>query len=130
MAKKTATPAPTPSANGAAVDAVLREPAEVRYADQLEALKQNDDETPPANWKLSPRAVLTYITGGKSLKATVNGKSAEVAITRKFFGDDSVVERAIVTLASERALLLVGEPGTGRAGCPNTSRPRSVARRS
>jgi MoxR-like ATPase len=114
MAKKTATTAPTPSANGT-VDAVLREPAEVRYADQLEALQQNDTETPPTNWKLSPRAVLTYITGGKSLKATINGKSTEVAITRKFFGDDGVVERSIVTLASERSLLLVGEPGTGKS---------------
>jgi MoxR-like ATPase len=111
MAKKTATA--VPSANG--VDAVLREPAEVRYAEQLEALKQNDTETPPTNWRLSPRAVLTYVTGGKSLKATINGKSTEVAITRKFFGDDGVVERAIVTLASERALLLVGEPGTGKS---------------
>jgi MoxR-like ATPase len=113
MAKKPATPAP--SANGTDVDAVLREPAEVRYADQLEALKQNDTGTPPANWKLSPRAVLTYLTGGKSLKATIKGKSVEVPITRKFFGDDGIVERAIVTLASERALLLVGEPGTGKS---------------
>jgi MoxR-like ATPase len=100
-----------PSSNGD----VLREPAEVRYADQLEALKQNDAEAPPANWRLSPRAVLTYVTGGKTLKAKVNGKSVEVPITRKFFGDDGIVERAIVTLASERALLLIGEPGTGKS---------------
>jgi MoxR-like ATPase len=94
---------------------VLREPAEARYTDQLEALRQNDQETPPAPWRLSPRAVLTYIVGGKTLKATIGGKSVEVPITRKFFGDDSIVERAIVTLASERALLLVGEPGTGKS---------------
>ena len=116
MAKKPATLDPTGTPPAAvAPDVVLREPAETRYADQLEALKQNDTEKPPANWKLSPRAVLTYITGGKSLKATINGKSAEVPITRKFFGDDGVVERSIVTLASERALLLVGEPGTGKS---------------
>src|SRR6516164_585796 len=94
---------------------VLREPAEVRYADQLEALRQNDPDTPPAPWRLSPRAVLTYITGGKPLKAKINGATVEVPITRKFFSDDSLVERAIVTLASERALLLVGEPGTGKS---------------
>jgi MoxR-like ATPase len=94
---------------------VLREPAEVRHADQLEALRQNDADTPPAAWKLSPRAVLTYITGGKPLKATLDGKKIEVPITRKFFGDDSLIERAVVTLASERALLLVGEPGTGKS---------------
>jgi MoxR-like ATPase len=113
MAKKPATE-PTAPAAGIAVE-VLREPAETRYADQLEALRQNDAETPPANWKLSPRSVLAYIVGGKALKATIRGKQVEVPITRKFFGDDSVVERAIVTLASERALLLVGEPGTGKS---------------
>jgi MoxR-like ATPase len=95
---------------------ILREPAERQYRAQLEALRQNDPDTPPAAWKLSPRAVLTYITGApKPLSATIDGKKAEVAITRKFFGDDSIVERAIVTLASERALLLVGEPGTGKS---------------
>jgi MoxR-like ATPase len=97
------------------VSDVLREPAEVRYADQLEALRQNDPETPPPPWRLSPRAVLAYITGGPTLRAQIQGRTVEVPITRKFFGDDSVVERAIVTLASERALLLVGEPGTGKS---------------
>jgi MoxR-like ATPase len=94
---------------------VLREPAEVRYADQLEVLRQNDKEVSPANWRLSPRAVLTYVTGGKTLKGEFHGKTAEVPITRKFFGDDGIVERSIVTLASDRALLLVGEPGTGKS---------------
>jgi MoxR-like ATPase len=110
MAKK---PAPEPQKPDAAD--VLREPAEVRYADQLEALRQNDTEAPPANWRLSPRAVLSYVTGGKTLKAKIDGKPADVPITRKFFGDDGIVERAIVTLASERALLLLGEPGTGKS---------------
>src|SRR5258708_4161792 len=82
---------------------VLREPAEVRYADQLEALKQNDAETPPASWRLSPRSVLAYVVGSTTLKAKIDGKAVEVPITRKFFGDDGIVERAIVTLASERA---------------------------
>jgi MoxR-like ATPase len=94
---------------------VLREPAEVRHVDQLEALRQNDADTPPKPWRLSPRAVLNYIVGGKPVKAKFNGKTVDVPITRKFFGDDSLVERAIVTLASERALLLVGEPGTGKS---------------
>jgi MoxR-like ATPase len=110
MAKKS-DPTPRPPAD----NDVLREPAEVRYADQLEALRQNDAEAPPPNWRLSPRAVLTYVTGGKSLKAKIGGKTVEVLVTRKFFGDDGVVERAIVTLASERALLLIGEPGTGKS---------------
>lgn len=96
-------------------DAVLREPAETRHADQLEALRQNDGETPPSAWRLSPRAVFNYIAGGKPLKAKIGGKAADVPITRKFFGEDTLVERAIVTLASERALLLIGEPGTGKS---------------
>jgi MoxR-like ATPase len=60
--------------------------------------------------------VLAYVTGSKKpIKATIDGQPREIAITRKFFGDDSIVERSIVTLASERALLLVGEPGTGKS---------------
>lgn len=110
MAKKASEPANSPPRAD-----VQREPAEIRYADQLEALRQNDPDTPPSPWRLSPRAVLNYIIGGKSLKAKLNGKSVEVPINRKFFGDDDIVERAIVTLASERALLLVGEPGTGKS---------------
>src|SRR5262245_50787930 len=113
MAKKQAEA--EPAENGKVNRDVLREPAEVCYADQLEALRQNDADTPPKPWHLSPRAVLTYVTGGKTLKAKIDGKSVEVPITRKFFGDDSIVERAIVTLASERALLLVGEPGSGKS---------------
>ncbi len=109
MAKKT-DPVSVPSSSE-----ILREPAEVRYADQLEALKQNDTDTPPTNWRLSPRSVLAYVVGGKTLKAKIDGKPVDVPITRKFFGDDSIVERAIVTLASERALLLIGEPGTGKS---------------
>ncbi len=99
----------------ATTESVLREPAEVRDADQLEALRQNDTEPKPEHWALSPRAVLTYLIGGATLGLTRGGKKTKVEITRKFFGDDGIVERAIVTLASERALLLVGEPGTGKS---------------
>ena len=93
----------------------LRLPAEIVYADQLEALRQNESDKPPSSWKLSPRSVLSYIIGGKPLDATIGGKKQRVEITRKFFGDTAIVERAIVTLASDRALLLVGDPGTGKS---------------
>src|SRR3569833_4012057 len=110
MAKETASDKPADKLD------ILREPAEVQYAAQLAALAQNDSDTPPSAWKLSPRSALAYIVGtAKPLKLTVNGKATELAITRKFFGDDALVERAIVPLASERALLLVGEPGTGKS---------------
>ena len=74
MAKKEPAPDVAPRAE------VQREPAEVRYADQLEALRQNDPDTPPPPWRLSPRAVLTYIVGAKPLKAKINGKSVDVKI--------------------------------------------------
>ena len=93
---------------------VLRRPAEEEYARQIEALQQNDDDVPPASWRLSPRAVLQYVVGTDQ-PLPLKGAKEPVTITRKFFGDDTLVERAIVTLASERALLLVGEPGTGKS---------------
>lgn len=98
------------------VSEILKEPAEVKYARELEALRQNEQDEIPAAWRLSPRSVLTYVVGSKKpLTATIDGKQVEVPITRKFFGDDTIVERSIVTLASERALLLVGDPGTGKS---------------
>ncbi len=94
---------------------VLRLPAEVTYAEELEALRQSEADKPPSSWKLSPRSVLAYIIGGKTVEATIDGKKKKVEITRKFYGDTAIVERSIVTLASERALLLVGDPGTGKS---------------
>src|SRR5262245_17685959 len=100
----------------AKVSEILKEPAEIKYARELEALRQNEQDELPAAWRLSPRSVLTYIVGSKKpLTATFDGTKVEVPITRKFFGDDTIVERSIVTLASERALLLVGDPGTGKS---------------
>jgi len=113
--KKTAPKKTTATAKKQESNEQLKLPAEQMYADQLDALKQNDQDPSPSSWHLSPRAVLKYIVGGETLKATINGKKVDVPITRKFFGDDSIVERSIVTIASDRALLLVGEPGTGKS---------------
>lgn len=116
--KKTEEPqgsSPAPEA-AAPVSEMLKEPAEIKYAREIEALRQNEQDELPSAWKLSPRSVLAYIVGSKKpLTATFDGKEVEVPITRKFFGDDTIVERSIVTLASERALLLVGDPGTGKS---------------
>jgi MoxR-like ATPase len=76
----------------------------VHYAAELTALAKADKDPRPMGWKLSPRAVRSFICGEKSLK-----------IPRKFFGDDILVERAIIGLAGNRGLLLVGEPGTAKS---------------
>ncbi len=96
---------------------VLRQPAERRRADELAALRQNDPHPKPPGWQLSPRAVLTFVigSGGKDLTYEVDGKNKKLAITRKLYGHDTLVERAIVTLATDRALLLLGEPGTAKS---------------
>lgn len=86
--------------------AVLRLPAEKLYARELEALKETDKGTRPSGWQLSPKAVLQFIVGG-----TAGG----VDITPKYIGNNRLVEIAIATLLTDRALLLIGEPGTAKS---------------
>ena len=82
--------------------------AEDRYKDELAALAEADKNSrKPEGWQLSPKAVRDFIIGTEKL---VNG----VEITKKFYGDDALVERAVVTLAGNRGLMLVGEPGTAK----------------
>lgn len=91
----------------------LRLPAERRCAHELAALQASDDGPKPPGWFLSPQAVATFILG--SGDETVDGPDGPVTISKKFYGDDVLVQRAIVTLASDRGLLLVGEPGTAKS---------------
>src|SRR5215469_15711313 len=92
--------------NGAAADGALRQPAEVEYAAELETLRAVDNEPRPEGWLLSPKAVRTYILGGKA---------GNTVIRPKYLGNQRVVEIAIATLATDRALLLTGEPGTAKS---------------
>ena len=84
---------------------------EMKYREELDALRANDTGKRPANWQLSPRAVRAFLIGAEK-PLLLDGK--KVTITPKFFGDDALVERAIVTLAGNRGLMLVGEPGTAK----------------
>jgi len=85
---------------------LLRQHAEQQFADELAALAKADTKTRPPNWKLSPWAVASYVLGGKLDDGTV--------ISPKYIGDRRVIEIAIATLATDRALLLLGVPGTAK----------------
>jgi MoxR-like ATPase len=93
--------------NGGASGTELRPPAETRYAAELARLAAADATTGaavPPGWRLSARAVRRFILG-----------DADLAVTRKFYGDDPLVDRAIVALLGRQGLMLVGEPGTAKS---------------
>ncbi|MFI8002024.1 AAA family ATPase [Streptomyces sp. NPDC086010] len=94
------------AAAGRVAGHVLRPHAEHDFADELKALAAADDRPRPARWKLSPWAVSTYLLGG-----TLPGG---VLITPKYVGPRRLVEVAVSTLATDRALLLLGVPGTAK----------------
>lgn len=85
---------------------VQRLPAEQLFASEIEALIAAERDPIPTGWRMSPRSVLTYICGGKA---------GRTPITPKYIGHKRLVEIAIATLVTDRALLLVGEPGTAKS---------------
>ena len=95
------------------VQAQLKPPVEVRYQKELEALRAQDAGPKPMNWRLSPKAVRTFILGSRE-PLTYNGE--QVPVRKKYLGNDALVERCIITLAGNRGLMLVGEPGTAKTG--------------
>ena len=92
---------------------VQRPLAEQRYRRELAALAHNDPHPRPSGWLLSPRAVVDFVTGADTPLPHPDG--APVVITRKFFGNDPLVERATITLTTMRGLMLIGEPGTAKS---------------
>lgn len=99
------------------MNATLRPPAESVHAAELHALAANDRGARPPGWKLSPRTVRTFVLGsdGKALAHEWNGAKTSTVISEKFYGDDPLIDRCIVTLAGNRGLMLVGEPGTAKS---------------
>lgn len=85
---------------------VQAKPAELMYAAELEALAACDKGKRPQGWRLSPGAALEFIMGGKA---------GDTEITPKYIGDRRLVELAVATLLTDRALLLLGEPGTAKS---------------
>jgi MoxR-like ATPase len=88
---------------------LLRAPAEIKYAAELDWLESVDDSPKPFSWRLSPKMIRLFILGSE------RSDGLDREIPQKWFGDRSFVERSIVTLASDRGLLLIGDPGTGKS---------------
>ena len=88
------------------MSAVLREHAEQQFAEELHELSQADSRPRPPNWQMSPWAVAKYLLGGKL--------DSGFEVTPKYVGNSRTIEVAIATLATDRALLLLGVPGTAK----------------
>jgi MoxR-like ATPase len=86
---------------------IIRQSAEQEYAAELEEIKKQDTNDRPENWNMSPQAVLRYLMGGK----LANG----FKVTPKYIGNQRLMEIAIATLTTDRALLLYGLPGTAKS---------------
>ena len=86
---------------------VLRQHAEVQFAEELAALRKADERPRPENWQLSPWAVVRYLMGGR----LDNG----FEVSPKYIGSSRLMEIAVATLATDRALLLYGVPGTAKS---------------
>jgi MoxR-like ATPase len=99
-------PAAAPT-NGDAATAVLRRHAEDQFAEELEALAKADTKPRPPRWLLSPWAVSTYLLGG-----TLDDG---FTVSAKYIGSRRLIEVAVATLATDRALLLLGVPGTAKS---------------
>jgi MoxR-like ATPase len=87
------------------INQIQRPHAEQIYEAELAFLIANDEKQRPTNWKMSPWAVVTYLMGGK-----VKGFDIEP----KYYGSRRLMEVAVATLATDRALLLIGVPGTAK----------------
>jgi MoxR-like ATPase len=98
---------PAIATESAALEAVLRQHAEQQFAEELSELAKADDRQKPPNWRLSPWAVRTYLLGGTLPSGFV--------VSPKYIGNARLIEIAVATLATDRALLLYGVPGTAKS---------------
>ena len=85
----------------------LRLPAETIHAGELAALATGDLDRRPPGWALSPKRVVVYLMGGQAVDGS--------PVTPKYVGDRRLIETAVATLATDRALLLLGVPGSAKS---------------
>ncbi|MEW1912916.1 AAA family ATPase [Kitasatospora sp. NPDC085895] len=122
MSPTTPTDLSEPTTDQAAPQARQILPAEERYAQELAFLAAYDEGPRPPGWALTPAAVVTFVCGsdGEALALPPKRRKdgalpAKLVVAPKFVGERALVERCVVTLAGERGLLLVGEPGTAKS---------------
>lgn len=85
-------------------EGLQRPSAEVLYSDELALLANADTGPKPPGWRLSLGGVRKFVLGDEQL-----------GIRTKFVGNPSLVDRVMVSLATQRGLMLVGEPGTAKS---------------
>lgn len=84
----------------------VRQPVEIEFKQELDALLKADKRPKPPGWLMSPQSVVTYLMGGKV---------GSIEISPKYIGNKRLIETAVATLATDRALLLLGVPGTAKS---------------
>jgi MoxR-like ATPase len=83
---------------------IQRPPAELAHRQELERLREWDPGPVPPGWDLSPVAAEKFVVGDDAL-----------GIERKFVGPRELVTRTIITLATNRCAMLIGNPGTAKS---------------
>ncbi len=90
---------------GEGLQAIQRPSAEVLYREELQQLAHADAGQPrPGGWLLTPASVLKFVLGDE-----------RAGIAAKFVGSRAFLERCVVALATNRGLMLIGEPGTAKS---------------
>jgi MoxR-like ATPase len=96
---------PSDPRSPAAPHELQRPAAEVLHADELSRLAEADASRPkPPGWRMTPQSVLRFILGDE-----------KAGIAPKFVGRRAMLERCVVALATNRGLMLIGEPGTAKS---------------
>ena len=78
-----------------------------QFAEEIENLIAQDSGAVPKGWQMSPQSVVKYLMGAELKNKFV--------VSPKYIGNQRLMEVAVATLTTDRALLLYGIPGTGKS---------------